>query len=366
MKPKERVYAALRGNRRTGSRSSCGFTRTRARRLASAVGGPAACVDVVLGNDVRMTWVNNNYCMEGIVHEHDGEGHVDPWGIRWVKEGPYNQIAAFPLADASPEEVLALPLSRPASGGTAGQDGPAGGRTRTSTSSAATFRRTCSRCTGGCGAWSKRCWTWRRARSWPTRCSAAAAISPCELAEAACRRFPLDWLWTGDDVAGQRSLMMSPPPGGAMIKPHLQRAFDVGKRHGLCVAYHCCGALRPIIPDLVEMGLDVLNPVQCNCPGMDPLELKREFGAALDLHGRRRHAGAAAARHAGRGPPRDARADRRHDRRRRRLHPGRLPHHPAGNPHGQHLRHVPGSRRDPRRSVRPRSQCARRLSVVSP
>ena len=51
------------------------------------------------------------------------------------------------------------------------------------------------------------------------------------------------------------------------------------------MAYHCCGALRPIIPDLIEIGLDVLNPVQCNCPGMDPLELKREFGATLAFMG---------------------------------------------------------------------------------
>jgi uroporphyrinogen decarboxylase len=51
------------------------------------------------------------------------------------------------------------------------------------------------------------------------------------------------------------------------------------------VAYHCCGALRAIIPDLVEIGLDVLNPVQCNCPGMDPAELKREFGDRIAFMG---------------------------------------------------------------------------------
>jgi uroporphyrinogen decarboxylase len=43
--------------------------------------------------------------------------------------------------------------------------------------------------------------------------------------------------------------------------------------------------LRPIIPDLIEIGMDVLNPVQANCPGMDPLELKREFGAHLAFMG---------------------------------------------------------------------------------
>jgi uroporphyrinogen decarboxylase len=106
-----------------------------------------------------------------------------------------------------------------------------------------------------------------------------------ELAEAACTRFPLDMLWTGDDVASQRSLMMSPTTWRAMIRPHLQPAFDVGKAHGLPIAYHCCGALRPIIPDLIEMGLDVLNPIQCNCPGMEAAALKREFGRDLAFMG---------------------------------------------------------------------------------
>jgi uroporphyrinogen decarboxylase len=96
---------------------------------------------------------------------------------------------------------------------------------------------------------------------------------------------PLDWLWTGDDVAGQDALMMSPDMWRDQIKPHLQRVFDVGKDAGLWIAYHCCGSLRPIIGDLVEMGMDVLNPVQAHCPGMDPLELKREFGREISFMG---------------------------------------------------------------------------------
>ena len=51
------------------------------------------------------------------------------------------------------------------------------------------------------------------------------------------------------------------------------------------MAYHCCGALRDIIPDLIEIGITILNPVQCNCPGMDPLDLKREFGSRLSFMG---------------------------------------------------------------------------------
>jgi len=59
----------------------------------------------------------------------------------------------------------------------------------------------------------------------------------------------------------------------------------VGKAHGLPVAYHSCGAVRPIIPGLIEIGVDVLNPVQCKCPGMDPIDLKREFGSDLAFMG---------------------------------------------------------------------------------
>jgi hypothetical protein len=82
--------------------------------LARLLEIPRSMVDRVMSNDVRMTWVNNNYAMEGIVHERDGEGHTDLWGIRWIKEGPYNQIAEFPLARASPDEVLAyhFPVER--------------------------------------------------------------------------------------------------------------------------------------------------------------------------------------------------------------------------------------------------------------
>jgi len=114
---------------------------------------------------------------------------------------------------------------------------------------------------------------------------AQAADFAEHLAEAACARFALDWLWTGDDVGGQQALIMSPPCWRDMVRPHLARLFAVGKAHGLWVAYHSCGAIRPLIPDLIEMGLDVLNPVQCNCPGMDPLDLKREFGARLAFMG---------------------------------------------------------------------------------
>ena len=105
------------------------------------------------------------------------------------------------------------------------------------------------------------------------------------IAEAACDTFQLDWLWTGDDVGGQHALIMSPDCWRELIKPHLARIFQVGRSRGLWVAYHSCGAIAPIIPDLIEIGLNVLNPIQCNCPGMNPYDLKREFGRSLAFMG---------------------------------------------------------------------------------
>ncbi len=272
------------GNRPTASPSSCGSSPAPGACWPNASNVPPGCVDAVLGNDVRMTWVNNNYCMEGIVHQRDGQSHVDPWGIRWVKEGPFNQIAHFPLAGASAEELLHYHFPREHQEELLAKMAPVA-------ACADEYFIGCDvspnvfemywRLRGMDQAMIDMAAEPELAFEMLGRCGRFAA----ELAQAACERFPLDWLWTGDDVASQRSLMMSPDTWRALVKPHLKRAFDVGKSHGLCVAYHCCGALRPIIPDLVEMGLDVLNPIQCNCAGMDPAELKRDFGPQLTFMG---------------------------------------------------------------------------------
>jgi uroporphyrinogen decarboxylase len=78
---------------------------------------------------------------------------------------------------------------------------------------------------------------------------------------------------------------MSPDTWREMVKPLLKQNADVGKKHGVYVAFHSCGAIRPVIEDLIEIGIDVLNPIQCNCPGMHPLELKKEFGRVLAFMG---------------------------------------------------------------------------------
>ena len=237
-----------------------------------------------IGNDVRQAWVNNNYAMEGITHQNEGESHTDFWGIRWEKVGSFNQILRFPLEDASRDRILEYQFPTAHIDVLLAQMEP--------------VLRDTSRWFVGCDVSPCVFEMYFRLRGMSNALLdmaidqdlASVMLGGCadfaiELARAACTRFPLDWLWCGDDVAGQDGLMMSPAMWREQVKPHLQRVFDVGRQAKLWVAYHCCGALRPIIPDLIEMGMDVLNPVQANCPGMNPLELKREFGRSIAFMG---------------------------------------------------------------------------------
>lgn len=284
MTPKQRVHAALRREPVDRVPISMWFHPDTAKRLSGLLEIPREWVDEAMGNDIKMTWVNNNYAMEGIIHEHDGESHTDDWGIQWTKDGPFNQISRFPLAGVSPEEVRSYRFPRERQEALLAQMNPLVER----------------RGDYFIGCDVSPCvfeMYWRLRGMDDTLLEMAdepeltdemfgkCADFAIELAEKACDRFNLDLVWTGDDVASQQSLMMSPAMWREMIKPHLARVMAVGKRRQLWVAYHCCGALRPIIGDLIEIGLDVLNPVQCNCTGMNAAELKREFGKNLAFMG---------------------------------------------------------------------------------
>ncbi len=284
MNSKQRVSAALSRQPVDRLPVYMWFHPSTAERLSRLFEIPLSALGEVMGNDVRQAWVNNNYAMEGITHEKDGQGHTDYWGIHWVKQYFFNQITHHPLASAAPDELLSyefpyahiedLLQSMPPLMADAGE-----------------YFIGCD--VSPCAF--EMYWRLRGMENTmldlaETPGLARQVLAHCvdfsiALSEQAIQRFPLDWLWTGDDVASQQAMMISPKTWRALIKPELARVFAVAKAHHLWLAYHCCGALRPIIPDLIEIGLDVLNPVQGNCPGMDPLELKAEFGRQITFMG---------------------------------------------------------------------------------
>ncbi len=95
----------------------------------------------------------------------------------------------------------------------------------------------------------------------------------------------VDMIWTGDDVGMQTGMLISPRAWRRFFKPRMAHFIASLKAINpqVKVAYHSDGNILPIIPDLVEIGLDVLNPIQPAC--MDPARLKREFGDRLCFWG---------------------------------------------------------------------------------
>jgi uroporphyrinogen decarboxylase len=89
-----------------------------------------------------------------------------------------------------------------------------------------------------------------------------------------------------DDIAFQDRPMFSTAMYRRLIRPRQRRVFDLLRRSGMKVFYHSCGNVRPLIADLVEMGVDILNPVQVSAAGMgDTAALKAQWGDALTFWG---------------------------------------------------------------------------------
>jgi len=96
----------------------------------------------------------------------------------------------------------------------------------------------------------------------------------------------VDVVIEADDMAGQQSLLLSPKTYRALIQPRHRRLFQFIKAQApVKIFFHSCGAIKPLIADLVDAGIDILNPVQKSAAGMDLAALKREFGADLAFWG---------------------------------------------------------------------------------
>jgi uroporphyrinogen decarboxylase len=95
----------------------------------------------------------------------------------------------------------------------------------------------------------------------------------------------IDILRTADDLGTQRGLFFSPEMFRTFIKPRLKKLVAMTHSHGVKFLFHSCGAIRPLIEDLIEIGVDILDPLQAAAVGMEPQALKDAYGGRLCLHG---------------------------------------------------------------------------------
>jgi len=106
----------------------------------------------------------------------------------------------------------------------------------------------------------------------------------CErLLNAAAGRAQFFHMW--DDFSSQRGMIMSPAAWRKFFKPTLAKMFAMAKARGLFVWFHSCGDINGVMPDLIDMGMDVWETVQTGLAGNDPAFLKREYGDFITFCG---------------------------------------------------------------------------------
>jgi len=91
--------------------------------------------------------------------------------------------------------------------------------------------------------------------------------------------------YVAEDLGAQHGLLMSPAHIRTYLLPRMKRMVELAHAHGAYVFHHDDGAIAQILPDLVELGIDILNPVQWRVPGMDRQQLKDAWGERLVFHG---------------------------------------------------------------------------------
>jgi uroporphyrinogen decarboxylase len=295
---KERVRAALNGNRPDRCPMQVSFTPEFAQRLADHLGkgsgkghnphggGNTYVLERVIDSDMLITsvgWANSYY-------QHEGESYTDEWGIGWKSApyttpfgtGRYTEISFHPLADDAAIDGYRPPdPTRPSLYEPSlrlieehGSEYWITGATVTTIFETAWALRGLDRLLMDMALDPE---TAGRILDIPFRYHLEAARRLVRLG--------VDMIWTGDDVGTQKGMLIAPDMWRRLLKPRMATFFSELKamNPGLKIAYHCDGDIRPIIADLIEIGLDVLNPVQPAC--MDPAELKRAYGDRLCFWG---------------------------------------------------------------------------------
>lgn len=100
-----------------------------------------------------------------------------------------------------------------------------------------------------------------------------------------CADLPADAIMFGDDWGDQRGVIIGPERWRQFLKPCWARIYDAVHAQGKFVVSHCCGSIADIMPDVIEIGLDVLESVQPEPVGMNPYDLKKLYGDKITFWG---------------------------------------------------------------------------------
>ena len=95
----------------------------------------------------------------------------------------------------------------------------------------------------------------------------------------------IDFYRIGDDYGGQQGLLFGPEQYREFLKHRNAELGSIAKGYGAHFYQHSCGSIRDLIPDMIESGVEVLDPIQVLATGMEPIGLKKDFGKVLCFSG---------------------------------------------------------------------------------
>lgn len=95
----------------------------------------------------------------------------------------------------------------------------------------------------------------------------------------------LDVAYWGNDFGTQRGIVISPAMWERFVRKYLKRIFDISHDYGCIVMQHSCGSVRAIVPQMIEDGMNILNPIQVQANGMSLEGLVRDFGSVISFYG---------------------------------------------------------------------------------
>lgn len=285
MNSRERALMAIRHEQPDRPPVSATYTPEIAELLRSVYGRPEDDLGAVMGNDLIKTTVG----IELSYHRSEDPVYTCPFGVtfRNVKNfaGAYTEIIDGPLrSDPDGGKLAAYVLPDP--------DDPAW----YAPVSAAVKKYGREKYVIGSCQCSIFETAWYLHGMEDTLCDMVADEEYAEALFDKVMRFPLraglnlincgvDMVWLGDDVATQRGMMFSLALWRRLLKPRYAEIFAAlrERRPDIAIAYHSCGNCEQILDDMVEIGLDVLNPIQPL--SMDPVAVKRRYGKRLTLFG---------------------------------------------------------------------------------
>ena len=275
MTSKERVNAALRGKGADRVPMFLWYSAKTVQNLAEYLGIREDEVDDALHNDIKQDWLSINRQMT--VPCEDGKTFVDEWGITWKRDGEYNTAIRHPLAEADAEEIKKYPF--PAADLPSRYDG-----------TARLMRKYPDHFIGAdvSGSLFEPGYHLRGMENllvdMMTESEEADVLLDRLKAfteETATRALQMgcDWIWLGDDFGTQQNMIASPEIWRKYLKPRYAEIIAALRkiRSDIPVAFHSGGSIRPIIGDLQEIGVTVLNPIQESAAGMSHEQIRREF-----------------------------------------------------------------------------------------